>query len=181
MTPTRRNLLTGRNAVIGVVLLAGFVLGLALVLLGGEDDAPSPTTEPPTTDSAPTERDPTAGVPLELDDEVSEATLAELSELAVPEGATDFLTARLDDDTQLDATFALPPEAVEEFLARSGLPATTPGERLILHSSPLWRLNPEPGQQLRSTSDETDRVRRAVELVDESPDTVRVRITITPL
>lgn len=189
MTPTTRRLLTGRNAVIAAVLVVGFALGLALVLLGGDDD-PVDTPDRPVTGSAPTEqspieqspseRAPTDGARLDVGDDVSESTLAELSGIVVPEDAAEFLSARLDDDSQLDVTFTLPPDAVAEFLTRSALPATTPDERLILHSSPLWQLNPEPGQALVSTGDETDRVRRAVELIEVSPDTVRVRVTITP-
>lgn len=123
----------GRNIVIAVVLLAGLGLGLYLVLTGGsgDDDTSEATGTSPLTTLA----------PLAIED-TSLGGVNDAASLAIPEDADGFLTARLDNDTQLDVTFTLPDEAaVERFIRDSGLPELEQGRRLILHSSPLWRLN----------------------------------------
>ena len=165
-----------RNLVVGVVLILGFVAGLALVLLGGDDDVPSAADPTITSTTTPAPMEP--GAPLPLDD-LSQAAVAELTELEIPADARDFLTARLDDDRQLDITFVLPATAVDAFVADSGLPEPVADQRVVLHSSPLWKLNPEPGTELSGVLDETERVRRAVELVTEADGSVRARVVIT--
>jgi hypothetical protein len=93
---------------------------------------------------------------------------------------SEFLTAKLDSNAQLDITFDMPAAATEAFLSESGLPAPTPDERLILHSSPMWKLNPDEGSTLSSTSNEAQGVRRVVELVGDGSGTIAVRIVVTP-
>lgn len=166
MTRVQRN-------VLALVLVIGFVIGLALVLLGGsdQDDASSATTtEPPPAMAE------GSGEPLELED-LSVAGVAQLSGLAIPADADDYLTARLGEGAQLDVTFTLPAEDVEAFLRDSDLGDAVAGQRVILHSSPLWRLNPD--SEIRGVSDRTERVNRGVELVNEDADTVRVRVVLT--
>lgn len=169
-----------RNLVVGVVLIVGFLIGLSLVLVGGGDDSADRSPGPESTDAsgAPTSAPMEPGAPLPLDD-LSLAAVSELTGLRVPTTATEFLTARLDDDRQLDVTFVLPAEAVDAFVADSGLPEPVADQRVVLHSSPLWKLNPEPGTDLRGVLDETGDVRRAVELVTEPDGSVRARVVIT--
>lgn len=175
MTRSRRNL------VVGAVLAVGFVVGLSLVLFGGEDDEPAgddrasqPTDPANTTTSEPLE----PGAPLPLGD-LSQPAVSELTGLQFPPDARDFLTARLDDDRQLDITFVLPAESVATFISDSGLPEPVADQRVVLHSSPLWKLNPEEGAPISGILDETDDVRRAVELVTEPDGSVRARVVIT--
>ena len=89
-----------RNLVVAVLLVLGLAAGLALVLTGGDEESATTTTSAVTT-TAP-EVDP---LPLE---DTSQAALEELTGLVVPAEATGFLTARLDDDRQLDMTFVMP-------------------------------------------------------------------------
>jgi hypothetical protein len=157
-----------RNIVVAIVLGVGLVVGVALVVTGG-DDTPAPTTAAPTT--APS-------APLPLDD-LSSAAISQFTGLVVPDDATDFLTARLDDDRQLDLTFVTTPEGAATFVEASGLPEPVADERIVLHSSPLWKLNPEDEVSLRSTQDTVDGIRRVVELLESTDGTVRARVVIT--
>lgn len=147
-----------RNLIIAVVLLAGLGVGLALVVRGSAE---------PTDPAAP---------------DLSVAGVNEMASLAVPADAEGFLTASLDDGSQIDVTFVLPDDAAAAtFVAESGLPALEPGKRLILHSSPMWKLNPEgvDDGDYSSTGDATDRVKRVVEVVPDG-DAVRVRMVLSP-
>lgn len=147
-----------RNLIIAVVLLVGFGLGLSLVLRGGDNPVDTSTLD------------------------LSIAGVNELASLAVPSDADAFVTASLKDGSQIDVTFLLPNEkAATAFVADSGLPDLTPGKRLILHSSPMWKLNPEGVQEgdYSSTSDTADGVSRTVELVPDG-EAVRVRMILAP-
>jgi hypothetical protein len=166
MTRSRRNL------VVAVLLVLGLAAGLVLVLTGGDEESASTTTSAVTT-TAP-EVDP---LPLE---DTSQAALEELTGLVVPAEATGFLTARLDDDRQLDMTFVMPAASVPAFIAASGLPQPVADERVVIHSSPLWKLNPTEGAALSGVSDSYGTVDRSVELVTEADGTVRARIVVTP-
>ena len=152
---------------LGVIALGG----LALVLFGGVDEV--------------TDGSGSGGAALELSDTDADS-VSELAGLELPDSTSDFLTARLDDDSQLDVTFTIDPADEAAFLQGSGLARPVGGERVILHSSPLWELNAEgtvrgsadgPGPE----GEEADppRVRRAVELVEEG-ELLRVRLVITP-
>lgn len=147
-----------RNLIVAVVLLAGLGVGLALVLQGRDEPAPS------------------AAPDLSIDG------VNELASLQVPAGSKGFLTASLEDGSQIDVTFLLPDaDAAASFLEASGLPAAAPGTRAILHSSPMWKLNAEGAvdADYSSTSDSVDGVGRTVELVPEGDD-IRVRMTLAP-
>ena len=134
------------NLVIGLVLFAGLVLALGLIILGGgaDDDADATSSTTTSTLAAPP-----PGVTLPLE-QLSASAVAQLTGLAFPPDMTDFLTARLDGDTQLDVTFVMPEAAVAEFIESSGLPAPTADERLVLHSSPLWRSTPTRARPCRA-------------------------------
>ena len=97
----------------------------------------------------------------------------------MPPDAADFLTARLDDDRQLDITFTMPAAAVDGFVEGSGLPEPVADQRVVLHSSPLWKLNPDAGTSVSGSSDTLGEVNRSVELVTESDGVVRARVVIT--
>lgn len=150
---------------LGVVALGG----LSLVLFGNADGA-----EEEGGGSASGDRT------LDLSETDAEA-VTELAGLALPASTTDFLSARLDDDSQLDVTFTIDPADEAAFLEASDLPQPVEGERVIFHSSPLWELNAQG--PIRGTADTASGapqdVRRSAELVTEDA-LVRVRLVITP-
>jgi len=187
-TPARR--IRKRDLVVVTLLLVGLLAGLVLVVFSGPNPAPTTTTTAPQEGAAGT---------LPLDD-LSKEAIESWSGLQVPEGAEDFLTARVG-DAQLDVTFTMARGDEQGFVAASELPEPEAGARQILHSSPLWKLNPgvddsttstpasgdegttvpaEPGPdpEIRGTSDRRAGIHRAVELVDEG-DAVRARVVLT--
>ena len=168
----RRGLGQRRNVIIGIVLVAGFALGVGLVLIPDGDDAASTTTVPAGSDEP--MQAPTA---LEIDD-VSLDGVAELTGLSFPATTEKFQTAMAENRSQLDVSFTIPTADEAAFLSGSGLAEPVEGERTILHSSPLWKLNAEGGT-IRGVADSTDTVNRAVELVPEGDGRTRVRIVIT--
>jgi hypothetical protein len=157
---------------LGLLAVLAVIVGVTLVVTGGEEAArPGPTTTQPERGSGPTL--PLAGAELDV------AGVERISGLEVPAEATDFLSASLDRRSQLDVTFTIAPDQESALLRGSGLPEAVPGERVILHSSPLWELNPEGDAEIRGTAGERDGVQRALELVPEG-DRLRVRVVITP-
>lgn len=156
---------------LGLAAVLAVVVGVTLVVTGGEDPAPRPstTTTAPAGRSRPTL--PLAGRTL---------TVAEVEDLAgvdVPDGAADFLSAQLDDQRQLDVTFTIPADSVDAFVVGSALPRPEPGRRVVAHSSPLWQLNPEGA--VSGARDVREGVARAVEVIDDG-DRRRVRLVISP-
>lgn len=149
-----------------IPLLAVIALGgLALVLFGGGDD---------------TDGSESGGATLDLSDTDADS-VSELAGLELPDSTSDFLTARLDDDSQLDVTFTIDPADEATFLDGSDLPRPVEGGRVILHSSPLWELNAEGtvSGSVDTAGAGTSSVARTVELVAEG-DRLRVRLVITP-
>ncbi len=152
----------GRGARIGrvaiaVALASGAAIGVWLVATGGESDSGDTTT-------------------LSIDGTDVDA-VSQLAGLELPDSTEDFLTARLDDDTQLDVTFTIDPGDEDALLSNSGFDEPVEGTRVISHSSPLWKLNPQ--EVMRGAQDTTGDVYRQVELVEEDGRT-RVRLVITP-
>ena len=197
--PSRARVRTRDLVIVGVLLL-GLLAGLVLVVTGGG-------SEPP---------DDTAATRATLPEDTSLAALEEWAGLAFPEGTADLLTARPGPE-QLDVTFTMPAAAEADFVDGSDLPELVAGERQVLHSSPLWRLNPGSGEdgagedrdagderdggaaasstttpgtdtttptttaaqpELRGANDVHEGVRRAVEVLEESPGTLRVRVVL---
>lgn len=156
---------------LGLAAVLAVVVGVTLIVTGGEDSTPRPTT---TTTAPERGSDPTlplAGRTL---------TVAEVEALAgvdVPDSATDFLSAQLDDHRQLDVTFTIPSGDVEAFITGSGLPRPREGRRVVAHSSPLWQLNPDGA--VSGSRDVQEGIARAVEVIDEG-DRTRVRLVISP-
>jgi hypothetical protein len=162
-----------RNVVVGGVLAVGLVLGVLLVVSGGGDGADQDASTTSTGSIPPSAA---ASEPLPLDD-LSRSGVEALAGLQLPPSASDFLTARLADDAQLDVTFTMEPDEEAAFIEASGLPEPVADERVILHSSPLWKLNPDDAAIIRGAADDAGSVERAVELVDEG-DRVRARVVI---
>lgn len=184
-----------RDLVIVGVLLLGLLAGLVLVITGGASAPPEESVATRAT----------------LPEDTSLDALEEWAGFAFPEGTTDLLTARPGAE-QLDVTFTLPSEAEQAFVEGSGLPELVLGERQVLHSSPLWRLNAgeddqesggqgsgegtttstapstaepptsasttAPQPEIRGANDVHEGVRRAVEVLEESPGTLRVRAVL---
>jgi len=133
----------------------GAVVAIALVVTAPEDDVPLLDTA-----------------------DTSAGSVAELAGLALPASTDEFLTARLDDGSQMDVTFTLDTGETELFVSGSDLAEPVTGQRVILHSSPLWELNPADGT-VHGTTDRYGRLVRLVELVEEG-DRTRVRISLRP-
>jgi hypothetical protein len=150
-----------------VLPIAAAALAVVGVLLIVTDDDSTPDTTGTPKDGAAT---------LGIEDS-SQASVEDLSGLDFPDSATEFLSAQLDDGSQLDVTAIIPSSEEAAFLEASGLPIPVAGERVVTHSSPLWDLN--PSGTIRGVTDTTATVQRAVELVDEEGST-RVRAVITP-
>ena len=179
----RRGLGQRRNVIIGIVLVAGFALGVGLVLIP-DDGTPAQTVEEDGATNGGSDSGSGSGsLPaprsLEIDD-TSMASIAELTDMEFPASAEQFQTAATEDLTQLDVSFTIPTSDEAAFLSGSGLSEPVEDERTILHSSPLWKLNADGTSTIRGVADSTDTVNRAVELVPEGEGRTRVRIVITP-
>lgn len=158
-----------KATLLGATTLALVVIGIVLVVNGGDDrpSAPSTTTTAPGTPPRPT---------LDLTDSSKDA-VGRLAGLSIPAGAADFLSASTEDRSQLDVTFTLAPDQVDAFVTGSALPDPVAGNRVITHSSPLWKVNPQG--TVSGSSDVHGSVVRAVETVPEG-DRTRVRIVLSP-
>lgn len=152
-----------------VVLAALTLLGLWLVFTSGSGDEGSGDGGSENPGSENPER-------LEIG-ETDIDSVSELAGLSLPDSAEDFMSARLDDDSQLDVSFTIAPADEAAFLDASALPEPQEDQRVITHTSPLWDLNVEG--TIRGAADTAGDVTRAVELVDED-DRTRVRLVITP-
>lgn len=152
-----------------VVLAALAALGLWLVFTGGSgdggpDDRGSGGTAPDNPER------------LEIG-ETDIDSVSELAGISLPAGVEDFMSARMDDDSQLDVSFTIAPADEATFLEASSLPDPQEDQRVITHASPLWDLN--ISGTIRGAADTAEGVTRALELVDEDGRT-RVRLVIAP-
>lgn len=159
---------------LGALAVVLVVVGIVLVVTG-DDEPTGPST---TTTTVADGQAPTATLPL---DDTSVKGVSSMAGLVVPDGAKDFLTAATENKAQLDVTFTLPSDQVATFVSGSGFPALAEGEKVVTHSSPLWKLNPEGTESGAADSVTVDGVTvvRAVETVPEG-DRVRVRLVLTP-
>lgn len=172
-----------RDIVIVALLVSGLLASLVLVIFGGASGSNTTTTAP------------VATLPIER---VSVDELESWSGLVVPDDAADFLTARMG-SAQLDVTFTIRTDGEADFVESSDLSELEVGRRVVLHSSPLWKLNPgdpdededdgdtmaptsaaTPPPEIRGTVDVRDGITRVVEVYEESPGTLRVRAVLTP-
>lgn len=157
---------------LGLIAVVLAVIGIVLVITAGDDDPPrAPST---TTTSLAPGATPTPTLPLK---NTSIAGVNTLAGLRIPTDAGKFLATFPEARTQLDVSFTLAPDQVAAFVSGSGLAAPVAGTRVISHSSPLWKLNPDG--EVSGTADTHGAVARAVETVPEG-DKVRVRIVLTP-
>ncbi len=159
---------------LGALAVVLVVVGIVLVVTG-DDEPTGPST---TTTTVADGQAPTATLPL---DDTSVKGVSSMAGLVVPDAAKDFLTAATENKAQLDVTFTLPSDLVAAFVSGSGFPALVEGEKVVTHSSPLWKLNPEGTESGAADSVTVDGVTvvRAVETVPEG-DRVRVRLVLTP-
>ena len=159
---------------LGALAVVLVVVGIVLVVTG-DDEPTGPST---TTTTVADGQAPTATLPL---GDTSVEGVSSMAGLVVPDGAKDFLTAATENKAQLDVTFTLPSDQVAAFVSGSGFPALVEGEKVVTHSSPLWKLNPEGTESGAADSVTVDGVTvvRAVETVPEG-DRVRVRLVLTP-
>lgn len=175
--PERGYSLSARNALVGAVLSVGLVVGVVLVVAGSAGSGSRSDGEDPRSVDA-TDTTTRAPLPLPLPGSLTRAAVGEMSGLAIPENVTEFLTARLDDDRQLDVTFVMASSDANEFVSGSHLAEPEEGRRVVLHSSPLWKLNPDDGSDTSGTSDTTDGITRTVELIGQPDGSVRVRAVL---
>lgn len=177
------------NVAVAFILAIGLGVSVTLIVLGGRrsnDSERRPTDSAERTGStrgpggSDGSRPPTATLP---ENKGTSAALSELSGLVFPTDMTDFRSVVYTNNEQIDLTFSAPSSSVERFVIDSKLPAPTSGERLLIHGSPLWSLNPEKGTTISSTEDTHQKVHRTVELIADSSDPgalVQVRISLTP-
>lgn len=157
-----------------VVLAVLTVLGLWLVFTSGSDDGDPGNTGSGNTGSGNTASDNPERLAI---GETDIDSVSELAGLSLPDSTGDFMSARLDDDSQLDVSFTIATDDEAVFLDESGIPEPQQDQRVITHTSPLWDLNVDA--TIRGTADTTGDVTRALELTEEDGRT-RVRLVITP-
>ena len=171
---------TRANGLILIFFGAALVLGVGLILIEKKPARPEAQGQAATeTDSEQGSSTTMSVNTLPLDD-LSVAAITEMSGLTFPTDMTEFLTSRGDTNRQLDLTFVIPSASAATFLADSGLPAPVANKRLVIHSSPLWKVNPPEGSTISSSQGKFGQVKRAVELVGERPGFIRARVVITP-
>lgn len=182
------------NVIIAFALAIGLGLSVTLIVMGSREQGDTGTggsaesngTQSGGTGSGgsgatPSSRPPTATLP---DHEATAAGIAEMAGLVFPTEMIEFRSAANPNRQQLDLMFSAPPASVSRFLSDSELPSPTEGERLILHGSPLWELNPGENTAISSTEDRSNKIARTVELVTNTADpaaNVVVRISLVPV
>ena len=173
------------NGLILIFFAAAVVLGIGLILIEknpGKSEAQVQTATQ--TDSTETDSEQGSSTTMSINtlplDDLSVTAITEMSGLTFPTDMTEFLTSRGDTNRQLDLTFVIPSASAATFLADSGLPAPVANKRVVIHSSPLWKVNPQEGSTISSSQGRFGQVKRAVELVGESPGFIRARVVITP-
>lgn len=173
------------NGLILIFFAAAVVLGIGLILIEknpGKSEAQVQTATQ--TDSTETDSEQGSSTTMSVNtlplDDLSVTAITEMSGLTFPTDMTEFLTSRGDTNRQLDLTFVIPSASAATFLADSGLPAPVANKRVVIHSSPLWKVNPQEGSTISSSQGRFGQVKRAVELVGESPGFIRARVVITP-
>ena len=176
---------TRANGLILIFFGAALVLGVGLILIEKKPATSEAQGQAATqTDSAETDSEQGSSTTMSVNtlplDDLSVTAITEMSGLTFPTDMTEFLTSRGDTNRQLDLTFVIPSASAATFLADSGLPAPVANKRLVIHSSPLWKVNPPEGSTISSSQGKFGQVKRAVELVGERPGFIRARVVITP-
>lgn len=145
------------NIALASVALAATLLGLWLVFSPGSDDSETSA--------------------LEFEDSGIDE-VAKRAGFDFPDSTEEFLTTQPDGQAQMDITFTAEETEVDEFLVDSNLPPAKAGERVILHSSPLWDLNPD--SEISSSVGNHGGIGRTVEITDEDGRS-RIRIVLIEL
>jgi len=173
------------NGLILIFFAAALVLGIGLILIEKKpatSEAQGQTANQ--TDPAETDSDKSSSTTMSVNtlplDDLSVTAITKMSGLSFPTDMTEFLTSRGETNRQLDLTFVIPSASAATFLADSGLPAPVANKRLVFHTSPLWKVNPPEASTISSSQGKFGQVKRAVELVGESPGFIRARVVITP-
>lgn len=186
-----------RDKIIAAVLVAGFIIGVVLIVtdLNSSDDN---------------------NADLQLQG-TSAAEISERTGLFFSDDLAEFRSALSETGEQVDIRFVATAAEVEAFISESELPPLTKNQRLLTHSSPVWDLNPvgspiDPSEVIdssesqsepmsesdllgefnpnanlgaatlhlyQSTSDIHDQLVRVVEVVDLEDGTFEVRIMVT--
>lgn len=171
------------NVAIAFALAIGLSLSVTLIVLGSRDSSNSGGNNSGSRDDGSQSTDsraPTATLPP---NDGTAAEIGESSGLAFPADMTGFRSAANPNGQQTDIIFLAPPASAAQFVTDSKLPTPVAGERLILHGSPLWGLNPEGDVTISSTESTHGKVHRTVELVTDNADpaaAVQLRVTLTP-
>lgn len=84
-----------------------------------------------------------------------------------PESMHSFRLTSLQDGRQVDVSFQMDADDLDEFTTRSGI-TLTDGERVIPHSSPVWGTPDYGGVRVRGGTSTHGGVLRAVEVVDNA-------------
>lgn len=184
------------NGLILIFFAAALVLAIGLILIEKKpatseaqgqtaNQKDSAETDSGKTDSGKTDSGKGSSTTMSVNtlplDDLSVTAITKMSGLTFPTDMTEFLTSRGDTNRQLDLTFVIPSASAATFLADSGLPAPVANKRVVFHSSPLWKVNPQEGSTISSSQGKFGQVKRAVELVGESPGFIRARVVITPI
>lgn len=149
-----------RRRVATTCVVAALVVAPATLV--GCDKQPTPGG--PTTTTQP---------PLPFEGSTSKAGLQKAAGLRFPASSTDYRATRVGEG-ELDVTFRYQSGETDSFIAGSKLPALR-DERVLLHPSPLWDL--DPGGPVRSTTDTRNGLRIALEIVDGG-ETSTVRLVV---
>jgi hypothetical protein len=156
-----------------VTVLSGVAISV-VVALGAAGCSKSPTAG---TSGATTT---TTGQSLPFQGSPSQAVLAEAAGLNFPTSVSGYRSVRIT-GSELNVSFTIAAADVDMFVSGSHLGTLTANKRIILHSSPVWDLNPTGTVQ--SAVNSRRGVERGVEVVtsatDPTTDTVRLVVAKT--
>jgi hypothetical protein len=117
---------------------------------------------------------------LPFDGSPSQAVLAEAAGLNFPASVSGYRSVRIT-GSELNVSFTIAATDVDPFVSGSHLGALVANKRIILHSSPVWDLNPTGTVQ--SAVSRRRGIERGVEVVtsatDPTTDTVRLVVAKT--
>jgi hypothetical protein len=141
---------------------------MAAIVAGGCSKDPTPGGAP-TTVTGPT-------LPFTAP---SATELGDAAGIAFPTSKTGYRSVQLDAD-QIDVTFQMPAAEVDEFVDASALGPLEEGLRTIVHSSPVWQL--DPAERVRGAETTRNGLRRSLEVGGgaTADEPVTIRLSIRP-
>jgi hypothetical protein len=118
-----------------------------------------------------------AGKALPFVDSPSQAVLAAAAGLTFPDSVAGYRSVRVT-TSELNVSFTVAAADLDAFVTGSHLGTLTPNKRIILHSSPVWDLNPTGTVQ--SAVSTRRGLERGVEVVtsDTDPTTDTIRLVV---